>query len=846
VELLKRIFRRSRQSDTVDVMRDRMGAFRSLVERNNRVLELIADAGEKLGGEFIFDSQYLKTLTTQLQQGVRGVVYDLGALTGNAYPDLIHTFQRIQTEVQEVIDARVVIPKADIILPLNRIREELADAVGQKMARLAEIKNRLGCEIPAGFVLTTSACRDYFSLSGILSILEEWPGFEASGEMQLQENARQLQSTIMTAPIPRKIQKPLHAALKKLRKERDCSTLALRSSALDEDGELSFAGLYATRLGVPFEEAESAFREVVASLFSPTAMMYRRDAGIHPARAMMAVGFQCLIDARCAGVLYTLDPTNPDQDRMVITAALGLGKPVVDGTAAVDRVVLTRNTPCTIVSQSVAEKQEMLVSLPGGGVRTVAVPTDQRLTPCLDEEDIDRLARTALRVERYMKQVQDMEWAIDHQGNLFILQSRPLRISAPRRAVPKPHGELTAHHRVVMRDRGTVACRGIGSGPVVVVGEDFQPENIPQGAVLVARASSPRLSAAILKAGAVITDLGTPTSHLATIAREFRVPMIVGTQEATHIFQGIADATVDAEDNVIYEGIIPQLVREQLLSLSVFEEAREFRLLRRILNKVAPLYLSDPQANTFKAENCKTYHDIIRFAHEKAVQCLTEGTNVDMSRAAGFARQLDLDVPLDLIVLDLGGGLRSAEDRSTVHFEDVVSAPLRPLLEGLLAPGVWSRDPVEMDLDGFMASATRGAMSSAAAITPQRNLAVVSNSYLHLNLKLGYHFNIVDCYLTEESNDNFIYFRFAGGVTEMMRRSRRAQVLSAILERHDFVVERKGDLVVGRVKKLILSEMEIRLCMIGKLIGFTRQLDISLRDDAAVEYCIHRFMEQFK
>jgi pyruvate, water dikinase len=149
-----------------------------------------------------------------------------------------------------------------------------------------------------------------------------------------------------------------------------------------------------------------------------------------------------------------------------------------------------------------------------------------------------------------------------------------------------------------------------------------------------------------------------------------------------------------------------------------------------------------------------------------------------------------------------------------------------------------------MDLDGFMASATRGGIISGAGTPlPQHNLAVVSSCYLHLSLKLGYHFNIVDCYLTENSNDNFIYFRFAGGVTEMTRRTRRAQLLSAILERFDFVTERKGDLVVGRAKKLLLPEMEDRLRMIGRLIGFTRQLDISLRDEAAVEYCIKQFME---
>ncbi len=844
--LLDRFFHRIRQSDTIGVLSDRMEAFRSLVEQNNKVLELIADAGDKLGGEFIFDSQYLKTLATQLQQEVHGVVYDLAALTGNAYPELPQVFQRIQAELRDVLDARIAIPKTDYVVPIDRVVEELADAVGHKMSRLAEIRNRLNCSIPSGFVVTTRACRDYFEAAGIMPTLMEWSGFEAESETRLREKAKQLQAAIMAAPVPREIQKPIQAAINKLRREQDRSTLAWRSSAPGEDGELSFAGLYATRLGVPFDEAEFAFREVVASLFSPAAMMYRRGVGMHPANSIMAVGCQCLIDARSAGIVYTLDAANPERDAMIITATPGLGRPVVEGTAPVDRIVLSRNPPYPFISRSVAEKREMLVPVPGKGVQVLEVPADRRFKLCLEEDEIAQLARIALQIERYMKQVQDIEWAIDKRGKIFILQARPLRISSPRRADLGLLSNLAAHHRIIMQSHGTIACRGIGAGPVVLVSEDFQPENIPQGAILVARASSPRLSAAVLKAAAVITDLGTSAGHLATIAREFRVPMIVDTREATQIFRGVAKATVDAEDNVVYEGIVPELVHDQLLTNSGYQEAREFRLLRRMLNKIAPLYLNDPQDAGFKASNCRTYHDIIRFAHEKAVECLIEGACLDTSRATAFVRQLDLDVPLDLIVLDLGGGLRSTAGARSARFEDIASAPLRPLLQGLLTPGVWSKEPVEMDLDGFMASATRGMVSSTSATAmPQRNLAVISSCYLHLNLKLGYHFNVVDCYLTEKSNDNFIYFRFAGGVTEMTRRTRRAQLLSAILEKFDFVVERKGDLVVGRVKNLICPEMEIRLCMIGKLIGFTRQLDVSLRDDAAVKYSTEQFMEEF-
>jgi pyruvate,water dikinase len=196
------------------------------------------------------------------------------------------------------------------------------------------------------------------------------------------------------------------------------------------------------------------------------------------------------------------------------------------------------------------------------------------------------------------------------------------------------------------------------------------------------------------------------------------------------------------------------------------------------------------------------------------------------------------------VIVDLGGGLDDDAPSPTVGPDRVTSAPLRALLSGLLTKGVWATDPAAMDLDGFMASITRPvALSGPLAADPELNLAIISDEYLNLSLRLGYHFNVIDCYLGQATNDNYIYFRFAGGVTELARRSRRATLLKKILERYDFVVEGEGDLVIGRIKKIPTEELVERLRMIGRLIGFTRQLDVYLRDDGLVEQCLEAFME---
>ena len=100
----------------------------------------------------------------------------------------------------------------------------------------------------------------------------------------------------------------------------------------------------------------------------------------------------------------------------------------------------------------------------------------------------------------------------------------------------------------------------------------------------------------------------------------------------------------------------------------------------------------------------------------------------------------------------------------------------------------------------------------------------------------------MDTYLTDTANDNYVYFRFLGGVTEMARRSRRAILLRRILERFGFVVEGRGDLVIGRTRGLTAEHMVQRMRMLGRLIGYTRQLDIYLRDDRRIDEYLERFL----
>ena len=217
--------------------------------------------------------------------------------------------------------------------------------------------------------------------------------------------------------------------------------VAVRSSATAEDlPGASFAGQQDTFLWVQgTEEVLRKIKLCMASLFTPRAISYRIKMGFPHEKVLISVGVQKIVDARAAGVMFTLNPTNGDPSKVVIEGNWGLGETVVSGICNPDKYVVDKVTK-EIERKVSAKECECIFDPVRGGVMHVDMPPERREIPCIEDQEILELSRYAKRVEEYYGCPQDIEWAIDKHKpfplNIFMVQSRPETIWSQQKKEP--------------------------------------------------------------------------------------------------------------------------------------------------------------------------------------------------------------------------------------------------------------------------------------------------------------------------------------------------------------------------------------------------------------------------
>ncbi len=600
-----------------------------LLPDHDRAMEIIADLAEKSSGDFIFDRKYLQDSERDLQNILLRMVRELNLIGSNRYMELYSTLERVFPMHPE-FSGRLRIRDAPCVVSLSKAPLDNPELTGGKANTLAEIIQRLHLEVPDGFVITTQAFYRFLDLNHlndrIQVLLRGW----AAGDQNLDVVCKEIRERILAGVIPQEFADAICQ-----RTEKGRRNWSVRSSAYGEDGELSFAGLHETVLNVSPDKVFDAYKVCLASLYSPEAISYRHQMGSIGDEFAMAALCQEMIDSQASGVLQTVCLESPRPDCMAIYASFGLGRTTAEGTDVLDRYVVDKNSPFETKKIEIAEKGRLVRIVAGGGEEESVISHEKGNQPAISQTVIETLANWGVTLERYFRRPLEIEWAVDPEGRCKLLQSRPLNVPQTTTPSPEEWSESCMDYRIILRDVGAVAHAGVGSGLVRIVQSNEDIAKFTDGAVVVARYTAPWLARVVPKASAMISERGSVAGHLATIAREFRVPTLTGVEGATNVLTDGMEVTVDVHHRIIYEGRVERLIHYELMQPTVFEDAPEFRSLRRILHQVAPLNLGDPQAINYAPKACRSAHDVIRFIHEKAVNELME-IPTSLDRFKGF------------------------------------------------------------------------------------------------------------------------------------------------------------------------------------------------------------------
>ena len=405
-----------------------------------------------------------------------------------------------------------------------------------------------------------------------------------------------------------------------------------------------------------------------------------------------------------------------------------------------------------------------------------------------------------------------------------------------------PQEDALVGRRVLLMG-GSTACAGVAAGPVVRVSGEADLDSFPRGAVLVARQNSPAFGRVMPRAAAIVTDVGSVTGHMASLAREYGVPTITNAGAATSLPAGV-EVTVDATHRRVYEGRVQELLLAGAIQRGPQRDIPRLAVMERVVNRIAHLNLIDPGSNAFRAKNCRTYHDVVRFCHEMAISEMFHITDYKDLTEQGVAYRLESDVPLGIYVVDLGGGVKAPSGTRVITPEQIISIPMRALWRGMTTPGVQWAGARPIDLRGLF-SVWANTMVDTARVDRglgDNSYALVGEQYMNFGSRLGYHFTTLETVCGPNPLENSLSFRFKGGAADVHRRERRVRFIAEVLQHHGFQVDRRQDLLNAWVKTLPQAKIEDLLVVLGRLMGCARQLDVTMDTETRVAACVEAFL----
>jgi len=819
-------------------LRSRYYSYKNLLLKNNELLDTLSEIEERIETKTI-TLQTFRSYLARIFDTAFGFIQSLNDMAENRYLFLYDVLERIRLSVETKFKGEQGGKFSDLVVPLEKITAENFKDTGAKAGNLGEIRNIMKLPTPRGFSITVQAYKDFMSFNNLTNGINDLLGsMDINNTVKLNDISSEIQEMFRRSEIPPNLKEKIYKEADKLGEQK---SFAVRSSAVGEDGTVSFAGQFRSILNVKRDSLADAYKQVVASKYTRQALFYRLAKGIKDKNIPMAVFVLEMVNARSAGVLYTLNPSHPEKDETLISSVWGQGQYAVSGTVSPDVYILDRENNGMIINKTVSRKEVKLELNPSGGVKEVPVHDENRDSPSLSEHEINVLYNFSCLIERHFGKPQDIEWAVDENGSIEILQARPLHIKRVIfTAVPEAYPE---EHLVLLK--GETASRGVASGPVYIIDRLDQISDFPEGAVLVAKSTSNELVSIMKSCSAIVIETGSATSHLATVAREFNIPTVINARNIKEILRHESVVTVDANTGRIYRGRIESLLHMKGESVAAESFISDENIIRNAMKDITPLNLVEiDKIADVGLEEFQTIHDIIRFVHEVSVK--------EMFRMGEFTeddcctQQLVSDhVPMYFYIIDLDGGVvDEARFLRKITPEQIRSIPFKALWSGMTHKGVKWSGPVDIHMAGLASVMARSFVRTGVSEKGGKVYVIITDQYINLSVKLAYHFSVIDTFCGESYINNYINFRFQGGGSSAEGRARRTLFLKEILEAYDFKVEIKGDMVLANIKGASQRETEEKLDILGRLMGCSRQLDMAISSMEAKDWYVKAFLEE--
>jgi len=436
-----------------------------------------------------------------------------------------------------------------LVIPFEKLRMTDVDQVGGKNSSLGEMISQLadtGVRVPGGFATTAHAYRVFLSQSGLdAKINAALDALDVEDVNALVKTGAEIRQWVLETPFPMELTIAITEQYQRLVAESNADmSFAVRSSATAEDlPDASFAGQQETFLNiVGLENIMHAIKEVFASLYNDRAISYRVHKGFLHADVALSAGIQRMVrsDKGAAGVMFTLDTESGFRDAVFVTSSYGLGETVVQGAVNPDefyvhkpmlekgkKAVIRRNLGSKMIKMTFAAEK-----VAGKSTVTEEVEESLRHQFSINDEEVMELARYAQIIEKHYGRPMDIEWGKDGvDGKLYILQARPETVQSQASAGKQEKFKLKSFSKVLAS--GRAIGQKIGVGPVRVVKDPKEMDQVKPGDVLVADMTDPNWEPVMKRASAIVTNRGGRTCHAAIIARELGIPAIVGCGDAT-------------------------------------------------------------------------------------------------------------------------------------------------------------------------------------------------------------------------------------------------------------------------------------------------------------------------